>query len=235
MADPAPRLRGARGAAGARRRAGHRRLRHRLLVAQLPQAVPGRRAEDRPVVRRRRWATIPTTRPSCSAIMAWPARSGSGSSPRASRPQPQLDELRWLGCRPRPRATCSPGPGARRVLVARRPRFAAQPSLSRRPTPGRRRDIGSRRRSAWQPGQSTDLGAAARLEASHERSSEHPRSPPPRPAPRVGLGLPAGQGGGPRATPSPASGPARRCSPACSATRTPSCPSSRTPCWPATT
>ena len=37
----------------ARRAARRRRLRHRLLVAQLPAPLPGRRAEGRPVVRRR--------------------------------------------------------------------------------------------------------------------------------------------------------------------------------------
>ncbi len=38
----------------ARRAAGHRRLRHRQLRCRLPQAVPDRRPEDRPVVRARR-------------------------------------------------------------------------------------------------------------------------------------------------------------------------------------
>ena len=41
-----------RGAQGARRTARHRRLRHRRVVAHLPAAVPVRRAEDRPHVRR---------------------------------------------------------------------------------------------------------------------------------------------------------------------------------------
>ncbi len=46
---PGPAREAARPGAGA----GHRRLRHRLLVAQLPQAAPGERVEDRPVLRGR--------------------------------------------------------------------------------------------------------------------------------------------------------------------------------------
>ena len=42
------------GAPRARRRPRPRRLRHRLLVARLPQALPDRHAEDRPLLRRRR-------------------------------------------------------------------------------------------------------------------------------------------------------------------------------------
>ena len=41
-----------RGPQGAGRAARDRRLRHRLLVAQLPPPVPDRRAQDRPLVRR---------------------------------------------------------------------------------------------------------------------------------------------------------------------------------------
>ena len=52
---PHARLRRHRGPAqsaeGAGRQDRHRRLRHRVLVARLPAAVPGRRLEDRPVVR----------------------------------------------------------------------------------------------------------------------------------------------------------------------------------------
>ena len=47
----------------------HRRLRHRLLVAQLPQALPDRHGEDRPGLRARHRPT-PTTRAIVSAVIA---------------------------------------------------------------------------------------------------------------------------------------------------------------------
>ena len=64
-----PRPAHARGAAGARRAGGDRRLRHGLLVAQLPQGAAGRPDQDRPLVRRR------------------PARVAT-RAPRSSRPRP---------------------------------------------------------------------------------------------------------------------------------------------------
>ena len=75
-----------------------RRLRHRLLVAQLPAPLPGRRAEGRPVLRRRPRRATRATRPSSPPSSPWPTRSGFGPSPRASRPHEQLAELRRLGC-----------------------------------------------------------------------------------------------------------------------------------------
>ena len=63
-----------------------RRLRHRLLVAELPQAVPGRRAEDRQ-------DASSTPSPPARRTARWRARSSSSGaacawtpSPRASRP-----------------------------------------------------------------------------------------------------------------------------------------------------
>ena len=69
--------RGAARAEGARRPARPRRLRHRLLVAVLPRAVPDRRAEDRPLVRRGprlRRVGRRSSRRSCR----WPTRSACG-------------------------------------------------------------------------------------------------------------------------------------------------------------
>ena len=84
-----------------RRAARARRLRHRLLVAQLPALVPARRPEDRQAVRRRRH------RPPRGALVrahdhrARRARSASRSSPRASRP-PTSSRAARDGLRPRP-------------------------------------------------------------------------------------------------------------------------------------
>ena len=49
-------------AEGARRGDLDRRLRHRLFVAQLPEALPDRHAQDRPLLRPRHRGAIPTTR-----------------------------------------------------------------------------------------------------------------------------------------------------------------------------
>ena len=83
VADPARALRSSR-ACRAGRRDRRRRLRHRLLVAGVPQAPAGRRGQDRPVVRHD-MATTPATRPSCAPRSTWPAAWGCGSWPRASR------------------------------------------------------------------------------------------------------------------------------------------------------
>ena len=87
-----------RARARARRALRDRRLRHRLLVARLPQAVPGRRREDRPFVRRRARPTMPATPRSCRPSSGSRTRSACGSSPKASRPKQQLAELIALGC-----------------------------------------------------------------------------------------------------------------------------------------
>ena len=63
-------------AQGARRAAGDRRLRHRLLVAQLPAALPDRHPQDRQAVRRGCRRRAPNGR-------RWPARS-SGWATRSS-------------------------------------------------------------------------------------------------------------------------------------------------------
>ena len=98
MADAERLARRCSAAARARRAAGHRRLRHRLLVARLPQAVPGRRPQDRPLVRRRAWRRAPTTPPSSGPSSRWPSRSGSKSPPRASRPRSSAPASLALGC-----------------------------------------------------------------------------------------------------------------------------------------
>ena len=49
-----------------------RRLRHRLFLADLPQAPAGRHAQDRPVLRPRHAATTRRTWPSSRASSAWP-------------------------------------------------------------------------------------------------------------------------------------------------------------------
>ena len=93
--DTAARLRRLKALGAVDRR---RRLRHGLLVAELPQAVPGRRAEDRQELRRhRRVAARRTAR--------WRGRSSSSAaacawrrSPRASRTVEQLEQLRMLDC-----------------------------------------------------------------------------------------------------------------------------------------
>ena len=54
------------------------RLRHRLLLALLPEAPAARPAEDRPVLRARRTSPIPTMPPSPGRIMALGAKLGSG-------------------------------------------------------------------------------------------------------------------------------------------------------------
>ena len=58
------------------RAAGHRRLRHRQLRGRLPQAVPDRHPEDRPVVRARRQPAPPKTPPSPGATIAMARQLG---------------------------------------------------------------------------------------------------------------------------------------------------------------
>ena len=74
-----------------------RRLRHRLLVARLPPAVPDRPAEDRRVVRERHPQPVrarSSSRPSSRSR----TRSVWCPSPRASRAQAQVDALAACGC-----------------------------------------------------------------------------------------------------------------------------------------
>ena len=70
-----------------------RRLRHRLLVARLPAALPARRAEDRPQLHRRRSARTTRARRSPARSCRSRRRSASRPSPRASRTAPSSAEL----------------------------------------------------------------------------------------------------------------------------------------------
>ena len=97
-ARPGRRRRDPVAAEGPRRADRHRRLRHRLLVAGLPAAVPDRHAQDRPGVRRR-------PRPRRARRRHHPRRSWScrrpsacSPSPRASRPRSSGSTSRALGC-----------------------------------------------------------------------------------------------------------------------------------------
>ena len=80
------------------RHLGDRRLRHGLLVAVVPEATPGRRGQDRQVVRAQHARATRTTPSSSARSSTSPATSGSGSSPRASRHVATWDALRELGC-----------------------------------------------------------------------------------------------------------------------------------------
>ena len=95
-------------AARGRRPPGRRRLRHRLQLAELPEAVPAGHPEDRPVLRRR----PPRRRrghrhrhhdPEPGPVPG-PERGGRGRGDRGTAPGPA-----WSWAAPGPRATCSPG------------------------------------------------------------------------------------------------------------------------------
>src|SRR5215217_7523555 len=107
-------------------RAGHRRLRHRLLLAQLPAPVPGRHAEDRPLVR---GAAQPRQR-----------QRRAGPDDRPSRPEPAAGHGgrggRGLGPVP------GPAPHGLRH----------RPGLLLRPTDGERGDRPPARRRPAGPG-----------------------------------------------------------------------------------
>ena len=82
-------------AARPRRRAGHRRLRHRLLVAGLPPAPAGRLPQGGPLLRRR--AGRRPRRDRLGRHRAGPQPSTSAPSPRGSRRLEQAEELARLG------------------------------------------------------------------------------------------------------------------------------------------
>ena len=158
-----------RRAAGARRAARDRRLRHRLLVARLPAAVPGRLGEGRPLVRRRLGDRGARTRRSSPRSSASATRSACASSPRASRPSEQLNAL--VDARVRP--------GAGLLLLAaaaRRPSFASRcianvaaagrpgrAPADRRPRPPARRVAPIERDQAPRPWRRTPSVAASDL------------------------------------------------------------------------
>ena len=68
-----------------RRAPRHRRLRHRVLVAQLSEAPAGELHQDRPLLRERARDPTPRTSASWPPSPSWATGSACGSSPRASR------------------------------------------------------------------------------------------------------------------------------------------------------
>ena len=116
----------------ARRPPRHRRLRHRLLVAGLPQPLPGRRAQDRPLVRRRPRPTTATATPSCARSSTLARASACARWPRASRRRSSAGPPARPGLRRRPGlplrssdARRRPDTPARRVELSAPPRVAA--------------------------------------------------------------------------------------------------------------
>ena len=112
-----PRPRRAQRPQGPRGDARPRRLRHRLLVAQLPQAVPGRHRQDRPGVRRRprtrhhqphhrraRSSASPTSWTSAS----WPKASSRRRSTRRSATSAATRTRASTSCGPRPPRSWKP-------------------------------------------------------------------------------------------------------------------------------
>ena len=93
--EPSPRSAAAR-AARAGPAPGHRRLRHRLHPARLPARLPGRPAQDRPLVHEAACRSDPNDahrRPSSSS-----AATCCGSSPRASRRPSSSTTIQTAGC-----------------------------------------------------------------------------------------------------------------------------------------
>ena len=141
-------------AEGARRAAVGRRFRHRLLEPRLPEALPARRAQDRPRVHPRRRSPTRTTPRSRSPSSASPTACGSRWWPKAWRPRRSSTSCARTAAT-RCRATTSPARW--RSTTARRrssktaaqlkgPRLrlasrcrAALPSGRRRPAPCRAR------------------------------------------------------------------------------------------------
>ena len=147
------------GAARARRAPRRRRLRHRLLVAVLPQALPGRRGQDRPVLRRRPRRRRRRLRDRRRGRPAWPARCGSTTIAEGVENLDQLHALKRLGCdlaqgyfftTPQP-------PSAHQPAAGERPRAAAVPL--RRRHRRRAQSAWCRRLIRWggQPGASANL------------------------------------------------------------------------------
>ena len=86
-----------------------RRLRHRLLVARVPADVPGRRGQDRQVVRRRPRPSRHAARSRSSPrSWRWPTRSACRPRPKGSRPRARPSGSRRSRSTRR-RVTCSPG------------------------------------------------------------------------------------------------------------------------------
>ena len=75
-----------------------RRLRHGLLVAGLPAALPDRRAEDRPAVRRRARRRPRRRGARRARSSSWPTTSACRPSPRASRRRRSSTRCAQLGC-----------------------------------------------------------------------------------------------------------------------------------------
>ena len=84
-----------------------RRLRHRLLLARPPAALPRRRAQDRPLLHPRSSPRTPRARRSSARSCSSARRSRSRRSPRASSSREQLSLLRRSSATAA-RASCSP-------------------------------------------------------------------------------------------------------------------------------
>ena len=136
--------RGPRPPAGARRPAGHRRLRDRLLLAQLPRALRLRQAQGRPVVRPR----------------AGVEREQARHRPRRPRPRPRARHGDLRGGRRDRGAARAPGPGGLRGRpgLPLRPPPAARPL--RPPGHGRPRPLG---RVSTERGRRPDMAQACHL------------------------------------------------------------------------
>ena len=128
----------------------HRRLRHRLLVARLPQA-PARSTSSRSTAPSSApWSTTPATSPSCGPPSTSATTSASRWWPRASRTASTLHLPRRARLRPGPGLLRRAGPVPADVFTewVRAPRA---PRRGARPPGRRRRDLtvrGARRRRA---------------------------------------------------------------------------------------
>ena len=78
---------------GPRRQDRRRRLRYRLLVPRLPPTVPGRLPQDRPDVHERHHDVSRIEGPDRYLRPTRQETSGSGPSPKASRPPDEMDNL----------------------------------------------------------------------------------------------------------------------------------------------
>ena len=105
--------------------AGARRLRHRLLVAAGAPALPGRRGQDRPLVRRRRSSATRRRRPSSRPSSRSATRSACGRSPRASRRSPRSTACGHSAATSR-RASTSPSRARRQTSDREADDLAAQ-------------------------------------------------------------------------------------------------------------